>query len=99
MVVRPVLAVFAAAAALLLSEPARGHSWYPERCCDENDCQQADWIHRMPDGTLILSRGAIEVRVPKSFPVEKSPDGKPHFCVWHSGISYEARCVFLPPES
>src|SRR5262245_15684034 len=97
MFARPILAALAAAA-LLAPVRASAHSWYPKWCCNESDCQPADRIHRMDDGTLVLSRGAIEVRVPRSFPIQKSPDGKPHFCVWHSGIGYEARCVFLPPE-
>jgi hypothetical protein len=79
--------------------PATAHSWYPKRCCHDMDCHPADSIRWLPDGTLVLSRGAIRVRVPRTFPFEASPDGRPHFCVFESGWGLEARCVFLPPES
>jgi hypothetical protein len=75
------------------------HSWYPERCCHDMDCQPADTVQRLPDGTLVLSRGPIVVRVPRWFPVEASPDGKVHFCVYESGWGLEPRCVFLPAGS
>ena len=75
------------------------HSWYPKRCCHDADCYPADTVQRLHDGTLILSHGSIVVRVPRSFPVEVSPDGKPHFCIWDSGSSIEARCVFLPTDA
>lgn len=75
---------------------ASAHSWYPKRCCHDRDCFPADRIERLGDGTLVLAHGKIVVRVTKSFPIEPSPDGRSHFCVWDSGWSLEARCVFLP---
>ena len=72
------------------------HSWYPKRCCDDIDCFAADSVRRFADGTLELSKGPIRVRVARTFPIEASPDGKAHFCVWDSGWGFEARCVFLP---
>ena len=79
--------------------PVTAHSWYPKRCCHDMDCHPADTVHRLPDGTLVLSRGAIRVRVPQGFPIEASPDGRSHFCVFESGWGLEARCVFLSAES
>ncbi len=86
-------------ALVLLAPGARAHSWYPERCCAGMDCVRADRVLHHPDGTLELSRGSMRVRVPRTFPIEPSPDGEPHFCVWESGVGFEARCVFLPPDS
>jgi hypothetical protein len=43
-----------------------GHSWYSNRCCHDMDCYPADEAGRLPEGTLVLSRGNIRMRVPRS---------------------------------
>src|SRR5262245_42798511 len=97
--IRRLLILVAISVAALFPPRASAHSWYPTRCCHDFDCHPADTVRRLTDGTLVLSRDAILVRVPRSFPIEASPDGRAHFCVFESGWGPEARCVFLPPES
>jgi hypothetical protein len=84
---------------LFASTIIAAHSWYPDRCCHGKDCFKADKVKRFADGTLEISKGDIVVRITRTFPIEASPDGQPHFCVFHTGWSYEARCVFLPVGS
>src|SRR5262245_44374093 len=86
-------------ALLLQIATAAAHSWYPRSCCDDGDCFPADTVQRLSDNTLVLSRGSIVILVTRSFPVQGSPDGRAHFCVYHSGWSFKARCVWLPAES
>src|SRR4051812_15470045 len=74
------------------------HSWYPPECCSDRDCFSAEVIERLPDGTIAMRHGSITIKVLPSFPIQASPDGDAHFCVWESGIGYEPRCVFLPFE-
>jgi hypothetical protein len=52
-----------------------------QRCCHDMDCHRADEVGRRPENTLVLSRGNIRMRVPRSFPIEVSPNSKSHFCV------------------
>ena len=94
----PVAALMFGAVALLPSNPA-AHSWYPQRCCSGNDCFLAESVRHLSDGALELSTGAIVVRIGRGFPIETSPDGKSHFCVYDSGWGLEARCVFMPTGS
>jgi hypothetical protein len=85
------------AAALLPSNPAP-HSWYPQRRCIGNDCFLADNVRRLPDGTLELSTGTIVDRIARSFPIEASPDGKPHFCIYDSGWGFRRAAFFCQSD-
>jgi hypothetical protein len=62
-----------------------GHSSYSNRCCHDMDCCPANEVGRLPEGTLVLSRGDIWMRVTRSFPIEVSLNGKPRFFIRRRG--------------
>jgi hypothetical protein len=77
--------------------PAVAHDWYPLECCTGRDCTRVDRVERMPDGTMRMFVGAIEVIVPKGFTQRPSMDNDAHVCVRRkSDGSYAPRCVFMP---
>ena len=87
---------------LAVLPPIRGaaHSWYPQRCCTEQDCVRVDRIERRPDGSLWVTAGHIGVAIPKGFPAEPSQDHDAHVCTYRNILGHHVpRCLFLPAES
>lgn len=84
----------------LLAAGTAAHSWYPHRCCTEQDCVRVDRIERRPDGSLLVTAGHIDVEIPKGFPAEPSLDHDAHVCTFRDIMGrHVPRCLFLPAES
>lgn len=93
------LAGFAGAVTAVVAGPAETHSWYPQRCCNDQDCVKVERLERREDGSYKMTAGPIDVIVPKGFPIEASRDGDAHVCVYRNLQGhYIPRCVFLPGE-
>src|SRR5262245_50464760 len=60
-------------------------------------CYRTDRVSRLADGTLVLSRGALLARVPRSFPIESSPEGRAHFSIFESGWGARSS-LWVPPS-
>jgi hypothetical protein len=92
---------FAAFSGFLLilptTERVNAHSWYPLRCCGGYDCRKVDKIDVLPDGSMIMHAGAVEVVVPRNFIREPSQDSDAHVCaIPLVPGTYVPVCVFLP---
>jgi hypothetical protein len=73
------------------------HDWYPLECCTGRDCMRVDNVDRLPDGTMRMQIGRIEVLVPKGFTQRPSLDNDTHVCLRKNGDgTYAPRCVFVP---
>src|SRR5262249_42770290 len=35
------------------------HSWYPQYCCQDDDCSTADRIEKLPDGSMGVDAGSM----------------------------------------
>jgi hypothetical protein len=88
--------------ALLGPAPSRAlaHSWYPVRCCSDQDCRKVDRIEPLEDGDALFHAGPISVVVPAEFMRLPSEDNHTHVCVYRIGSGeYRPRCVFVPGAS
>jgi hypothetical protein len=82
---------------LTLASPTVAHLWYPKKCCNDQDCFRATTVEHLPDGSLRIESGPIEVIVPPGFPALTSQDNDAHVCVYRDIMGrYHPRCVFLP---
>jgi hypothetical protein len=92
---------FAAFGATLMmlsgAHQVNAHSWYPLRCCGDQDCRKVDKIDYLPDGGMVMHAGPMEVFVPHYFLQEPSEDGDAHVCaVSLTTGTYLPVCVFMP---
>ncbi len=85
----------------LMAAAAHAHSWYPERCCHDRDCQPVDTLQHNSDGTMEITAGGVFVQIPKGFPSELSLDRRAHVCTYYDldVQIYRPRCLFLPATS
>jgi hypothetical protein len=86
------------------SVPAQSHSWYPQECCSNGDCTQADGIATDARGVRVIKVGHRQIGVPRDFPVRPSPDERIHICFRvistpEDGVFVMPYCVFLPAPS
>ena len=86
-----------ATAIVLTATPVIAHSWYPKKCCNEQDCFPATRIERLSDKRLQVTAGHITVVIPLGFPALPSQDNNAHVCVYRDIMGrYHPRCLFLP---
>lgn len=85
----------------ILSGPAEAHSWYPQSCCSDQDCEAIpiDGIVETNNGyrvTYLSPRfGAIDEYIPRNT-VRLSEDGSFHGC-WRKDKSSPRRICFFAP--
>ena len=80
---------------------AIAHSWYPLRCCSDNDCGKITKMIVLPNGDMditihvITSSREFDIQAifPSDFLMEKSEDGDNHACI----IEYNntPKCLFV----
>ena len=98
---RPIPLVIVSALGLVafiyLTSLAFAHSWYPMACCHDHDCMPVEKAERLPDGSIRMRTGDIEVLVPKGFTQMPSQDNNMHMCVFRGrNGSWQPRCIFMP---
>ncbi len=91
---------FAMAVAVVTPQPAGAHAWYPQECCNDQDCFPADDVEMRADGSMIVTVGPnarFRVTVPPSFPLRPSQDPRVHVCIYRDVLGrHRIRCVFVP---
>jgi hypothetical protein len=85
--------------ALPTADQGNAHSWYPRGCCGGQDCRRVDKIDFLPDGTMVMHVGYMEVVVPRDFVKQPSEDTDAHVCVSIATGTYRPVCVFMPGTS
>ena len=93
----PKLICLLAAAFTLVTGAASAHSWYPQECCHDNDCQPVPCAELSYHDKDVVWRKHIYFSGPM---IRESKDGSCHVCV-KEGLSagiipYLPLCVFVP---
>lgn len=77
---------------------AHGHSWYPKKCCSEQDCFRVVKIEQLPDGRRMTldneSHTQVFVSVDQLF--DRSEDSDYHLCIVADLFSSGILCAFEP---
>jgi hypothetical protein len=75
---------------------AAAHSWYPNYCCNDQDCMKVDRIEYVPGGMYMIV-GEVRVFVPQAMEKQPSQDSDAHVCLMRTQSGrYRVRCVFVP---
>ncbi len=83
-------------------QPANGHSFYPKKCCSDQDCAPATVLGRNADGGITLQSKFGTRTIPSNYQIQASPDGRWHLCINpEAGMFAEKEvddvvCVFGP---
>lgn len=96
-IIYPLLAVFA-----LSASPAAAHSWYPMKCCSQQDCQPIDEseVSMTPRGWKVEATGEVIQFGDRR--EHYSPDGEFHRCsraFINSDNEDRTICLFVPGMS
>jgi hypothetical protein len=107
---RPIRAVFAICALLVLPAPAKTHThvdpdgsavaWYPWECCHDRDCRPVATVRIAPQGLWMTTVDGFTVLVGDDEERRPSHDMRWHVCfnedIMHNTI---IQCVFESPSS
>ena len=82
--------------------PATAHSWYPNECCNDDDCTPATIVSKNSKGFTLRSKFGDHFIEYGSKLIRPSQDNYNHICVISdvgSEVEGQPICVFIPVGS
>lgn len=64
-------------------QPTRAHSWYPEKCCSDDDCSVATGMFFNKDGSMTFTsrHGTAVLPFDEKYKIQRSEDNNWHVCM------------------